>query len=104
MVPRRQSQSVGGCGGGAEDRGWRFEDGAAAAAACSCRLSSIFDPQSSIPQAAGAALLRKEFPDRVHRLLTLDRGDGLQQGDVLRADLDAVAGLAAVAHAALLHQ
>src|SRR5688500_6618902 len=51
-----------------------------------------------------ARSLREELPDRVDRLLPLDGGDGLQQGDVLWADLDAVAGLAAVGDAPFAHE
>ena len=40
----------------------------------------------------------------MHRRLPLHGGDGFQQGDVFGADFDAVAGFAAVADAALLHQ
>src|SRR6185503_14075351 len=48
--------------------------------------------------------LREEPLDRLHRRLALHGGDALQQGDFLRADFDAVAGLAAVGDAAFFHQ
>jgi hypothetical protein len=56
------------------------------------------------PVSGRFASLREEPLDRVHGRLALDRRDAFEQGDFLRADLDAVAGLAAVGDAALFHQ
>jgi hypothetical protein len=62
-----------------------------------------FHSRSIVSQTRGP-LLREKPGDDMNRRLPLHGSDAFQEGNILRADFDAVAGLAAVGDTAGLHQ
>src|SRR4051812_21851951 len=68
------------------------------------RVSAIENRESKIESRKSLTLPPEEPLDGKHRRLALHRGNRLEQWDVLGADFNAIAGLAAIGDAAFAHQ